>query len=267
MMLNAAETKTTRDEMSAYWSEHASSASVESMMLDDNAASITASDMEEVINMLPSYEDTAVCEIGAGIGRFTGRLITEKKVRSLHVSDFMESYIEANRAAHGHHAGTSFACEDVTMQDFGVERYDHVFSNWLFMYLDDAETTAVFQRIFDSLKPGGTFFMRESCFRQSGNKVRSFNPTMYRSDALYESLIDAASAGGFTVEQRAASETYIQIKNNENQLMWLFRKDVDATTKAAAAAAAAPVSLTPAESLVDSSKCYVKNDEYGGART
>ena len=124
----------------------------------------------------PSHTHT---KIGAGIGRFTGRLVTEKKVKSLHVSDFMESYIEANRAAHGHHAGTSFTCEDVTKQDFGSEQYDHVFSNWLFMYLDDTETEAVFKRIFDSLKPGGTFFMRESCFRQSGNKKRSFNPTKY----------------------------------------------------------------------------------------
>ena len=336
MPANPDETKTatTRDDMSKYWEEHAASATVESMMLDDNAGSITASDMEEVLAMLPPYEDAAVCEIGAGIGRFTGygytaspriphpisttscarsvrplvshfvffqspatplgklpifpisdrtlallsrsprrpllsppacrRLITEKKVKSIHVSDFMETYIEANRAANGHHAGTSFACEDVTKQDFGTERYDHVFSNWLFMYLDDAETAKVFARIFDSLKPGGTFFMRESCFRQSGNKKRSFNPTKYRSDELYESLIEAASRGGFTIEQRAASETYIQIKNNENQLMWLFRKDLDATN-AAAAAPPAPTSLTPAASLVDASRVYVKNDEYGGA--
>ena len=219
---------------------------------------------------LSSLSQTAhlLCSLAHRIALFSRsacrRLITEKKVKSLHVSDFMETYVEANRAANGHHAGTSFACEDVTKQDFGTERYDHVFSNWLFMYLDDAETAKVFTRIFDSLKPGGTFFMRESCFRQSGNKKRSFNPTKYRSDELYESLIEAASRGGFTIEQRAASETYIQIKNNENQLMWLFRKDLDATN-AAAAAPPAPTSLTPAASLVDSSRVYVKNDEYGGA--
>ena len=52
-----------RDEMSAYWMEHAKSTTVESMMLDDNAASITASDMEEVLAMLPPYEGDDVCEV------------------------------------------------------------------------------------------------------------------------------------------------------------------------------------------------------------
>ena len=53
--------------MSAYWMEHAKSTTVESMMLDDNAASITASDMEEVLAMLPPYEGDDVCEVRPGV--------------------------------------------------------------------------------------------------------------------------------------------------------------------------------------------------------
>jgi hypothetical protein len=30
------------------------------------------------------------------------------------------------------------------------------------------------------VKPGGSVFFRESCFHQSGNVKRSFNPTQYR---------------------------------------------------------------------------------------
>lgn len=33
---------------------------------------------------------------------------------------------------------------------------------------------------FPQLSEGGTLFFRESCFKQSGDKARSNNPTHYR---------------------------------------------------------------------------------------
>lgn len=218
-----------RETMTKYWNEHSGSLTVDAMMLDDNSVLLDAGDRAEVLAMLPDLTGKAVSEIGAGIGRYTTPLLEEKKVGSIHATDFVESYIEKNREVNGHHANATFARSDVTEEDFGVERYDHVFSNWLFMYLSDEETLDAFTRIFRSLKPGGTFFLRESCFQQSGSKKRSFNPTKYRSDLEYEALIKAAAerAGTgeqFHVDRREQNQTYIRVKNNPNQLMWLFSK-------------------------------------------
>jgi phosphoethanolamine N-methyltransferase len=35
------------------------------------------------------------------------------------------------------------------------------------------------------LKPGGNIFLRESCFRQSGDVSRAFNPSHYRHPSFY----------------------------------------------------------------------------------
>ena len=176
-----------------------------------------------------------VLELAAGIGRLTTRLMTDKKPKHLHTTDFMESYVETNRVTNGHFSNMTFSCSDVTKQDFPLSTYQHVFSNWLFMYLSDTECTHVFKKIYDSLTIGGTFYMRESCFRQSGDKARSFNPTNYRSDQLYNELMASACGGsvtedglivggGIVIEKTGRSETYVRVKNNENQKMWLFKK-------------------------------------------
>ena len=223
----------------------------------------------------------------------------------------MTNYIEKNREVHGHHklsggGGPTFCQADVCAYDFGEAkydhictalclpstntslslslcvRYDHIFTNWIFMYvvsslslaclvslspplspaclvslsppspaclvscfspaclgltllfllcryLTDDETASCFERMYAALKPGGTFVMRESCFKQSGNKARSFNPTNYRSDELYESLVGRANTDApFKMVKRCANQTYIRIKNNPNQLMWLWQKPEEA---------------------------------------
>lgn len=57
--------------------------------------------------------------------------------------------------------------------DFPAGSFDLVFSNWLFMYLGDKETQDVFERCMKWLVPGGHFFVRESCYHQSGNRIRN----------------------------------------------------------------------------------------------
>ena len=45
---------------------------------------------------------------------------------------------------------------------------DLVFSNWLLMYLTDAEVRDLFTRQLSWLREGGHVFFRESCFHRSG---------------------------------------------------------------------------------------------------
>jgi phosphoethanolamine N-methyltransferase len=198
------------------------------MMLDNDAAKIDLLDQNEVLSYLPEVKSSFnVLELGCGIGRLTTRFLTDHPVKTLHSTDFMQTYVDANLEAHKQHTNFTCACEDATKQDFGSSEYEMIFTNWLFMYLSETETLSAFTRIYAGLKPGGYFFLRESCFRQSGNKARSFNPTKYRSDQEYTGMIAQAGAGGFELVKEGASQVYIDIKNNENQRMWLFQKKAE----------------------------------------
>ena len=108
------------------------------MMLDTHAADLHKAELPEVLERLPHFENKRVLELGAGIGRFTGELA---RVAS-HVTavDFMKSFIEANEQTNGpKFSNIKFLQADVTVLDFPEGSFDFVFSNWLMMYLTDAE--------------------------------------------------------------------------------------------------------------------------------
>ena len=64
------------------------------------------------------------------------------------------------------------------------------------MYLSDAEVAALSGRLLAALSPGGRLFFRESCFRQSGDRARAFNPSHYRTMAAYTAAFEAAHLPG-----------------------------------------------------------------------
>ena len=109
--------------------------------------------------------------------------------------------------------------------------YDVVFSNWLLMYLSDGEVASLARRALRWLAPGGALFFRESCFRQSGDKQRAKNPTHYRDPREYFRLFDDArgvAADGttrvrFELETCRCVDTYVRLKQNQNQLCWKWR--------------------------------------------
>lgn len=48
---------------------------------------------------------------------------------------------------------------------------DFIFSNWLLMYLSDAELKSTIERMLGWLRPGGFLFFRESCNHRSGTEL------------------------------------------------------------------------------------------------
>jgi phosphoethanolamine N-methyltransferase len=80
------------------------------------------------------------------------------------------------------------------------------------------------------LKPGGHLFFRESCFHQSGNAKRRFNPTKYRHPDDYSRMFgDATLEDGSRFQLCATNcvEAYAQMKGNVHQ-MWFRWEKVDA---------------------------------------
>ncbi len=102
----------------AYWKEHSTEATVETMMLDTKAQLLDASERPEIMGaqrdadppalcltlprppaalLPPSLEGLRVLELGAGIGRFTG-LLAQRNAVHVHAVDFMQNLIQEVRA-------------------------------------------------------------------------------------------------------------------------------------------------------------------------
>uniref|UniRef100_A0A8C1WI77 phosphoethanolamine N-methyltransferase n=1 Tax=Cyprinus carpio TaxID=7962 RepID=A0A8C1WI77_CYPCA len=218
--------------MTKFWKEHSKFATVEEMMLDSNAQELTQHELPEILSLLPSLAGSDVLELGAGIGRYTRHLIG--RARHVTAVDFMEKFVEKNRKDNSHLGNAEFIQADVTKLDFAKHSFDVVFSNWLLMYLSDQELKSLADKFLMWLRPGGHLFFRESCFHQSGDCKRVFNPTLYRSPAYYNHLMTSVlqdesektekKCYGFDMVVNKTVQTYVKMKNNQNQLCWLMQK-------------------------------------------
>uniref|UniRef100_A0A453FAL0 phosphoethanolamine N-methyltransferase n=1 Tax=Aegilops tauschii subsp. strangulata TaxID=200361 RepID=A0A453FAL0_AEGTS len=185
-----------REAQKRYWEEHSRDLTVEAMMLDSRAADLDKEERPEILSLLPSYEGKSVLELGAGIGRFTGELA--KTAGHVLAMDFIESVIKKNESINGHYKNASFMCADVTSPDLVIEdnSIDLIFSNWLLMYLSDAEVEKLVERMVKWLK----VFKEGHAIDQSGS-----------SSEL--SLLTCKCVGA-----------YVKNKKNQNQICWLWQK-------------------------------------------
>ncbi|XP_041038019.1 phosphoethanolamine methyltransferase, partial [Carcharodon carcharias] len=163
--------------------------------------------------------------------RFTGHLA--RMADHVTAVDFMEKFVAKNRELNSEHRNISFLQADITLLELPGNSFDLIFSNWLLMYLTDEELMHVTQRLLSWLRPGGYLFFRESCFYQSGNLRRNFNPTVYRLPADYNHILTSGIDGpekeggrlwGFEIVMSKSVQAYIKLKQNQNQVCWLLQK-------------------------------------------
>lgn len=187
------------------------------MLLDDQASELEARDCSQILAQLRLVGGEKVLELGAGIGRFSGHLARV----AAHVTavDFNESFVQTNRRSNSSHSNIAFVHQDVMKLSFPTHSFDFVFSNWLLMYLSDAQVEEVVKRVACWLKPGGFSFFRESCVCSSGGNPESLsNPASYRHPDFYERCF----AQSFKVLQRGNVLVYEEVHNNPNQQLWLL---------------------------------------------
>uniref|UniRef100_A0A0A9D9K8 phosphoethanolamine N-methyltransferase n=1 Tax=Arundo donax TaxID=35708 RepID=A0A0A9D9K8_ARUDO len=215
----------------SYWEEHSKDLTVEAMMLDSRAADLDKEERPKVLSLLPSYKGKSVLELGAGIGRFTGKLA--KEAGHVLALDFIESVIQKNESINGHNKNITFMCADVTSPDLKIENnsIDLIFSNWLLMYLSDEKVEKLVGKMVKWLKVGGHIFFRESCFHQSGDSKRKVNPTHYRAPRSYTKVFKECHSydqDGDSFELSLVTckciGAYVKNKKNQNQICWLWEK-------------------------------------------
>jgi len=232
-----------------YWAHYfnVGGPTLETMMLDSNASLLDAEDRAEMLSIVPDFSGKSVLELGAGIGRYTRALAS--KAATVTAVDFMEAATEQNRTSNGSLGNINFITADVN--DLEATETDMVFSNWLLMYLSDAEVSSLLIKLLNWLTEDGVFVFRESCFHQSGDrKTRSVaasegnpgstapqNPTNYRSLIAYVKLLSEAKivevlgdgrlkVSTFDLLEARCMATYLKHKNNCNQLCFLYAKRV-----------------------------------------
>lgn len=181
------------------------------------------------MNLLGSTAGSRIVELGAGIGRFTAEIA--KEATSVIALDFMQNLIDQNEVNNGHMGNIDFRCGDATQLELDENCADIVFSNWLLMYLSDAEIETLAQKMLHWLVDGGIVFFRESCFRQSGDRSRANNPTHYRNPRQYFEIFDktkvARPTGGYDYFELVVCksvDTYVKVKQNQNQVCWKWKK-------------------------------------------
>jgi len=215
-----------------YWEGHAKrdGATQEAMMLDKNASEFSDRERDEILSIVPDVTGLDIIELGSGIGRFTPLLAG--KAKSVIAVEFIEDFHKKNEEINGHLKNVRFECKNVLDLELPEGSLDMVFSNWLMMYLTDEEVLAFANKVLKWLKPGGTFFFRESCYRQSGTRSakEDYNPTIYRKPLDYTHLVTSPLVSnekfvqGLDIIFFRAIQTYIDVKNNRNQICWLVEK-------------------------------------------
>ncbi|KAG7387980.1 hypothetical protein PHYBOEH_008039 [Phytophthora boehmeriae] len=219
-----------REQMKSYWEAHRSEATVETMMLDSNAKSLTQLELPEIMDKAPSMEGRDVLELAAGIGRYTS--VIAKKAKSVTAVEFIEDFIQVNATTNGHLGNINFLCKDVVNLEAEPNSFDVIFSNWIFMYMEDEEVKEFAKKAIHWLRPGGKIFFRESCFKQSGDLTRSSNPTHYRHPGFYIGAFGSAVSeeenggiGYFNLESSGSVAVYRKVKKNNGQVYFSYTKD------------------------------------------
>lgn len=205
-----------------FWSKLEGEPTIESMMLNKEAAGIDPKERQEILSLCPPVDARDVVELGAGIGRFT-RDIADKQARSIKAYDFIQTSCDANAKTNADRPNISAHCQDVKTLELPDNSVDVVFSNWLFMYLNDEEVTTVFSRMVRWLRPGGHVFLRESCDAPSSTslvKDMGENPTIYRSKQDYDRLLQAT---GLVLLTEGLVQAYVEI-GCHTQNYWKLEK-------------------------------------------
>ncbi|KAH1236085.1 Phosphoethanolamine N-methyltransferase [Glycine max] len=85
------------------------------------------------------------------------------------------------------------------------------------MYLSDIEVQKLAERMLRWLKDAGYIFFRESCFHQSGDSKRKYNPTHYREPRFYTKVFKECHMSDNTGSSCKCIGAYVRNKKNQNQ--------------------------------------------------
>lgn len=188
------------------------------MVLHKGIERYDQAEQQEILALLPDFNNKRVLEIGAGIGRFTGHLA--KSASHVNAIDLIPDFLEKNKQTHKGLNNIDYTCCDARDLSYPSKTFDFIFINWLFLYFSDKEFLSYLNNLYTWLKPGGYLYLRESCFHDVREYQREDYVAIYRFQSEYQLALET----NFSIEKWGMIETYIHYRNLPNQFYWLCQK-------------------------------------------
>lgn len=208
------------NKVTQFWEQQ--KATIQSMHLKSGAALCNQQEVEEIIGYLPDLRGKNVLDLASGIGRFTRHF--SKFSNHLTSVDLMQKYVEKNREDHIDCLNVTYICSDVMNLIFPENTFDFIFCNWIFLYLTDAETKIIIDRIYNWLRPEGKLFFRETCEIKKMKSKKSNYYANYRPYSYYDNLVKKA----FSILHSNHIKTYVDFFSDPLQEFWLVKKNAAA---------------------------------------
>jgi len=223
-----------RGELKTFWDGYSQITDERSMMLNEHADLLKDLDCRDIIRSLPDTTGMDVVDIGAGIGRFTSQFALN--ARSVLAVDFIESFLEKNKERHAEWPNVKFEVNDAVHLKLPKQSVDFVFTNWLMMYLTDAEVVGFLSDVCSWLRPNGYLHLRESCSQPSSQKKAGDkfhaekNPTFYRQKSQYLHLlshicvVENGEMWQLQPQWAVSVPTYVRLEANWRQVHMIIQK-------------------------------------------
>jgi len=165
---------------------------------DDNPELALERDRYEkaLIDKLVEFKPgTDILDIGCGVGRWAD-YFRNKDIRQCIGVDFSDELIKIAKDLFKEDSRFCFSqgafqeLPDVIARNKYPSKYDYIFINGVFMYINDADLEICFKNLVDVLKAGSTIYLKDSVGIQSRFTLKDFESKELKSEynAIYRSL-------------------------------------------------------------------------------
>uniref|UniRef100_A0A0K0ENA7 phosphoethanolamine N-methyltransferase n=2 Tax=Strongyloides stercoralis TaxID=6248 RepID=A0A0K0ENA7_STRER len=156
-------------------------------------------DRNDVILMLPDLKKKKILEIGFDVGRFTIELANRGKY--IDVTDL--NFCSYNKLklleglANKSNKSITVRTSSIPSTNYKSQKFHLIFTNWLFMYLNDEECYQFLNKSLNWLKKNGNLKFRESILRFCDQNIDTYSNSLgyqyfptYRYISVYLKLIE-----------------------------------------------------------------------------
>jgi len=164
-------------------------------------------EQECLLPLLPLGPETALLDLGAGVGQWTARFAP--RVRRVVAVEYAEAMAAIGRAEMARRGLANVEFVTAPAQDFATaERFDIIFISGLLLYLNDAEARQLTGRLAQWLRPDGRVLVRDAAsvlparhviVDRYSERLRCNYSALYRTTAEIGALFAAA---GFACERQ-----------------------------------------------------------------
>ena len=167
------------------------------MYQDDNPELVLERDNYEkkiIGSILDLNDSTSILDIGCGVGRWADYFL-DKKISEYVGIDYSKEMIEIARSAfsdtqYNFYVGDFQSATDILKENGCPTKYDYIFVNGVFLYINDDDLNACFEQLRRLCKSGSRIYIKDSIGVDSRLTLKNFNSKELKTEynAIYRSM-------------------------------------------------------------------------------